>query len=82
VSVKIKRETIQKEGQEIPEVETSPKDMEVDDIIEEPNYVEQRMIESITIVEELDSQSHRYLRKESVTLHHMLPTKKFQEVVN
>jgi hypothetical protein len=28
--------------------------MEVDDIIEEPNWVEQRMIERRTIAEELD----------------------------
>jgi len=38
--VKIKRETIQKESREIHEVKISPKDMDIDDIIEEPNYVE------------------------------------------
>jgi hypothetical protein len=38
-STKRKRE-IQKEGQDLPEIEESPKAMEVDIVIEEPNWSE------------------------------------------
>jgi hypothetical protein len=57
-STKRKRE-VQKEGQELPEIEGSPKDMEVDDVIEEPSWEEQRMIETRVIAEELASQEPR-----------------------
>jgi hypothetical protein len=68
-SIKRKRE-VQKEGQELPEVEVSPKDMEVDDMIEEPNWEEQRMIKSRVIAEELASQEPKIFEEESVTFHH------------
>jgi hypothetical protein len=40
---------IQKEEIEAPEAETSPEDMEVDEIIRDPNWIEHGMIERSTI---------------------------------
>jgi hypothetical protein len=50
-SRKRKRE-IQKEGQELLEIEGSHKSMEVDDVIEDPNWAEKRLIKMRVIVEE------------------------------
>jgi hypothetical protein len=43
-------------GQDVPEIEESPKAMEVDDVIEEPNWSEQRLMETREIVEDMASQ--------------------------
>jgi hypothetical protein len=45
--------------------------MEVDDVIEEPNWVEKRMIETRVIAEELASQEPEIFEEEFVTLQHV-----------
>jgi hypothetical protein len=66
---KRKREIVQKAGQEVPECEL--KDMEVDVVIGEPNWVEQRLIENREIAEELACQEPVVFEEEFVTLHHV-----------
>jgi hypothetical protein len=48
--IKRKRE-VHKEGQGLLEVEECPKDMEIDGMIEEPSWEEQRMIKNRVIAE-------------------------------
>jgi hypothetical protein len=68
-SIKRKRET-QKMGLEILEIEESPRAMDVDEVIEEPNWSKQTLMETREIVEASVTQYPKIFEEESITLHH------------
>jgi hypothetical protein len=61
----------QKMGLEIPETQESPEEMDVDEIIEEPNFSEQRLLESWEIVEAMVTQEPKIFEEYSIALHHV-----------
>jgi hypothetical protein len=70
-SSKRKRDTVEKENQGVQECEINSEEMEVDTIVGVPDWAEQQLIESITIVEELACDEPIVFEEEYVTLHHV-----------
>jgi len=55
----------------IPEVQESPQAMDVDELIEEPNWFAQRLLETREIVEPVITREPKIFEEESVTIHHV-----------
>jgi hypothetical protein len=79
-SAKRKRE-IHKMGLEIPEIQESHQAMDVDEIIEEPICLEQRLMETQEILEAHVIQEPKIFEEESVTLHHMTYNRNSKKVL-
>jgi hypothetical protein len=54
----------------IPEVQESPHAMDMDELIEEPDWSAQRLLETREIVDAIMTQDPEIFEEESVTLHH------------
>jgi hypothetical protein len=68
-SMKRKRNT-SVTGLSIPEVQESPHTMDIDELIEEPSWSAQRLLETREIVDVIITQDPEIFEEESVTLHH------------
>jgi hypothetical protein len=68
--VKRKRNT-SSTGLSIPEVQESPRAMDMDELIEEPSWSAQRLLETREIVDAMITQDPKIFEEESVTLHHV-----------